>query len=379
MTTPNLQLVEVPAAKSKASTELNESFWILDVLVQPAVLSATTSSPPSDAQQGAKYIVAASPSGSWAGHERHVAYLTPLGWRFVVPRAGWRFQALDDEKFYEYRGSAWTEAARLVLQVEGTDADEQLLLNLVSGSGITITDNGDGSITIAASGGGGGVGGVYTPDTAPVTPNTIDDEFNFSTVIDTTGARFTGASPWTVELSTGTFSAGVNKGALVFVNASTSTGSYSVSQPISGSSWEVEIKLRTNTPQTNFQLAGMFVGRGGTKQMNWCIDSSSGNHLFAVHRWNSYTFASSGFTTLIDADHQFYWVVGAYLRIKYDGTNVIFRLSFIGQDDSFIDMYSEAASSFLGGAPDAVGIFFRDAGTGSGRFTAIVEHFRRIS
>lgn len=44
-----------------------------------------------------------------------------------------------------------------ILEVNGTPNVDQTLLNLVQGSNMTITDNGDGSVTFASSGGGGGM------------------------------------------------------------------------------------------------------------------------------------------------------------------------------------------------------------------------------
>jgi YVTN family beta-propeller protein len=57
-------------------------------------------------------------------------------------------------KFIEFITANITPASALLLQTNGTNNGSQTLLNLIEGSGITITDNGSGGITISASGGG---------------------------------------------------------------------------------------------------------------------------------------------------------------------------------------------------------------------------------
>ena len=44
----------------------------------------------------------------------------------------------------------------VTLQVGGVDNIDQTLLNLIAGTNMTITDNGDGSVTFDSTGGGGG-------------------------------------------------------------------------------------------------------------------------------------------------------------------------------------------------------------------------------
>lgn len=57
-------------------------------------------------------------------------------------------------------------AAGVTLKVDGTENIEQGTLDLIAGSGITIVDNGDGTVTFTATGGGGGSGDVVGPASA---------------------------------------------------------------------------------------------------------------------------------------------------------------------------------------------------------------------
>lgn len=103
MTTPNLQLPEVPVAIQEASDELNAGFWTLDALTQLSVIDRahTLATLPASAVQGDRYIVA---SGERANH---VAYRAPAGWRYYVPREGMRAWSVADDELYVFRDGGW--------------------------------------------------------------------------------------------------------------------------------------------------------------------------------------------------------------------------------------------------------------------------------
>lgn len=108
MKTPTLELVEVTQADTPAADDINDSFWALDAIVQLTVLDKDLNEPPDDAVQGARYIVASGPTGEWAGHARHIAYLTPDGWLFRTPRPGWIAYVLDELTQYVFtEDSEW--------------------------------------------------------------------------------------------------------------------------------------------------------------------------------------------------------------------------------------------------------------------------------
>jgi hypothetical protein len=62
--------------------------------------------------------------------------------------------ATDGSNYFSSRGMGG--GSGLSLEVNGTPNASQTLLNLISGTGITVTDGGSGNVTIAATGGGGG-------------------------------------------------------------------------------------------------------------------------------------------------------------------------------------------------------------------------------
>ena len=63
--TPNLNLPYLLAAQSQKHVTHNEALRILDSLVQITVLDRNLAAPPAVAVEGDRYIVAASPTGSF--------------------------------------------------------------------------------------------------------------------------------------------------------------------------------------------------------------------------------------------------------------------------------------------------------------------------
>jgi hypothetical protein len=120
MSTPNLQLTEVTTADTPAAASLNDSFRSLDSTVQLSVLSRTTATPPALAVQGDRYIVPADSSGEWVGRTNHIAYRTADGWRYRVPRPGWRAWSVTDGALLVFTGSAWRILTASQSQVRAT-------------------------------------------------------------------------------------------------------------------------------------------------------------------------------------------------------------------------------------------------------------------
>lgn len=108
--TPNLELPEVPQAIEGASDEINDGFHRLDAMVQLAVLDRDLTQPPTNPQQGDRYIVPTDAIGAWLTRRRHIAYFTATGWRYLIPRLGWIARVLDEPGvLVEYTGTQWEE------------------------------------------------------------------------------------------------------------------------------------------------------------------------------------------------------------------------------------------------------------------------------
>lgn len=86
---------------------MSESQIFLDSMTWPVIRSLTYSAPPSDAVDGSKYVVAANPTGLWAGHEGALAVLVEGTWVFYPPKLGWRAYAESYNRFIWYNGTTW--------------------------------------------------------------------------------------------------------------------------------------------------------------------------------------------------------------------------------------------------------------------------------
>ncbi len=87
--TPNLVLPYLAANQSQKHVTVNEALRRLDALVQVSVQSAVLATPPASPTEGQRWIVAASPTGTWSGHAAHLAAWQDGAWAFYVPLDGW--------------------------------------------------------------------------------------------------------------------------------------------------------------------------------------------------------------------------------------------------------------------------------------------------
>ena len=104
--TPKLSLPEISASQSSKEVTHNESLWVMDALVQPSV-EDRTNTPPGSPTNGACYIVTATATGDWAGHENDIAQYKSTAWEFYTPSEGWKTYVRDENLQYYFNGSAW--------------------------------------------------------------------------------------------------------------------------------------------------------------------------------------------------------------------------------------------------------------------------------
>jgi hypothetical protein len=84
--TPNLRLPYLYVGQAQKEIIHNEALAMLDA-VMFASLESELIDPPAnltDIDAGRRWLVGATPSGSWAGHAGEIAYWTGDGWRFVL-------------------------------------------------------------------------------------------------------------------------------------------------------------------------------------------------------------------------------------------------------------------------------------------------------
>lgn len=109
-TTPSLLLPYIMPAQAQKHVTHNEAIRSLDAIVQLAVADRDLTAPPASPVNGARYIVAASATGGWAGHTNHIAAFQDGAWQFLVPNEGWLAWICDEDVLAVWSGAAWLSA-----------------------------------------------------------------------------------------------------------------------------------------------------------------------------------------------------------------------------------------------------------------------------
>lgn len=267
-------------------------------------------------------------------------------------------------------GSASTGGGSLTL-TDGT--------NTVAGvTQITVTSGGvvggtTPNATLAISGGGSA---NITADTHPATELSVNDEFEFGSTIDLTGARFAGAHGWTAFGITGLSNA-VAQGSLILTNASSAALLAGYSQPVAGATWSYTAKVSGGSVSSAGTFSGgLFVNVTGATSGKSCIfviTSVTAAGLAVQRLTNSTTLSASPFVLNETPMQNATSMVPFYLQIGYDGTNLNYGISATGIPGSFVTVFSELPATFLGGVPTIVG-FTLGANTNS---KLVLDWFRK--
>lgn len=221
------------------------------------------------------------------------------------------------------------------------------------------------------SSGGGGSGGNITPDVHPTSPTAWDDEFEYGSALDTTGARRAGANAWTFYNQNTGLTASVAQGSLVWVN------------PVQGSATNVNIAAQA-APSGNWtftakvtlsagNILGLYAGShtGKFLQMGFFHGSLAMLAFNSVTSYNN-TVGSAGWPNGSLNGYSFPgWI---YIQTSWDGTNTHFWISPSGVPGTFIEVGT--GSAFLGAAPAEIG--FCSDGYGNPAIMA-VDWFRRVA
>jgi hypothetical protein len=104
--TPHLNITLLEQSQAQKEVTVNEAFYRIDALLNSGVIDKDLATPPGSPTQGDVYIVAASPTGDWAGKAKQVAYFDQI-WRFIAPNEGLMLWVRDEDKRYLYDGAAW--------------------------------------------------------------------------------------------------------------------------------------------------------------------------------------------------------------------------------------------------------------------------------
>jgi Protein of unknown function (DUF2793) len=103
---PRLTMPYIVTGQAQKEITHNDALNDLDSLAQISVINRTTATPPTTPAEGDSYIIAASPTGAWAGNANAVASYYS-GWRIKPAKTGWLAYVQAESIFYIFDGTAW--------------------------------------------------------------------------------------------------------------------------------------------------------------------------------------------------------------------------------------------------------------------------------
>ena len=177
-TTNNLGITLVDQSQAQKEVTINQAFSVLDAVVGKSVVDRSLSAPPALPATSALYIVAASPTGAWAGKATYLAYFDQI-WRFIAPQSGMRVWVQNESLDYRFNGTAWVAASSggawgSITGTLASQTDLQTALNgkaaiagqaftgAISATNLSGTNTGDQTITLTGDVTGSGTGSFVT-------------------------------------------------------------------------------------------------------------------------------------------------------------------------------------------------------------------------
>ncbi len=105
--TIHLALPYIAAAQAQKHVTHNEALRSLDAIVMLAVDTRSLGAPPSEPEEGARYLVADPASGGFADRDGQLAHFRDGAFAFHMPRAGWIAYVADEDALVLHDGAAW--------------------------------------------------------------------------------------------------------------------------------------------------------------------------------------------------------------------------------------------------------------------------------
>jgi hypothetical protein len=280
-TTNRLAITLLEQAQAQKEITVNQAFSALDAAVHGVVLDKDLATPPGSPAAGDAYIVAASPTGAWAGKVAHHAYFDQ-GWRFLPPSNGMELWVLDEALTYRYNGSAWVavpEAAigpaassdNALARFDGTTG------KLIQNSGVIVSDSN------AVSGVASLAAGITTITSTSADALTVGANGASNPVFDVDAS--------TASVATGVQIRGAAAGAGVAINTLSSAANENLAISAKGlghlalGSGSQRIGVLTSAPTHSLTLASATTG-----YVHYNTADQVTNYERGVFRWSSNTF-----------------------------------------------------------------------------------------
>jgi hypothetical protein len=143
--TTNLSITLLEQSQAQKEITANAAFVRIDALLNRGAIDKDLSTPPASPNAGDCYIIAASPTGSWASKAGQIAYYEQI-WRFVVPNEGMSLWVNDENLRYTFDGASWIRenAQQQNISLLGINATADAANKLaVASDNILFTHDGD--------------------------------------------------------------------------------------------------------------------------------------------------------------------------------------------------------------------------------------------
>ena len=105
-TTTHLGITLLEQSQAQKEITVNEALARIDALLNSGAIDRDLNTPPVSPAEGDVYIVGASPTGSWSGKARQVAYFDQI-WRFIAPNEGLLVWLNDENQHVVFDGTNW--------------------------------------------------------------------------------------------------------------------------------------------------------------------------------------------------------------------------------------------------------------------------------
>lgn len=112
MSTTQLGLSTMTEAQALAYLLINDSLVKIDAIIQLSVKDRGLTSPPGSPVEGDRYLIAATATGTWTGHDGQIAIYTGGGWVYLTAKEGWKVWIDDEDLLVIYDGSSWVVHGR---------------------------------------------------------------------------------------------------------------------------------------------------------------------------------------------------------------------------------------------------------------------------